>query len=167
VSRAALLGLVLLSVAGCGGDDDFESKPVDVSGVYNVAVTNKSNACSFPNWEDGKSTTGIPLTMTQSGTDISGSIDGIAGGLVKLLLGSNTFQGTVDGKEVHATNFGTNSFNQVGCTYTINMTLDGELQGDALQGTLHYRPKTNGSPDCGSLESCESVQDFSGVRAPK
>jgi hypothetical protein len=58
-------------------------------------------------------------------------------------------------------------FPQANCTYTLNVTFDGALSGDALQGTLTYAPKTNGSPDCGVLEQCQALQDFAGSRPPK
>jgi len=164
MKRSILLLSVLLS--GCGGSDDFESKPVDVSGSYTMTVTSKANDCGLANWKEGESAGGIPVTVTQDGKSVNGSIDGLVGGLVKLWLGSNTFQGTVDGEEVHATNFGTNSTTSGGCSYTLNMVLDGVLDGNALQGTLTYEPQTNGSPDCGQLETCQNVQDFVGSRPP-
>jgi hypothetical protein len=158
----------MLTSTGCGGeDDDFASTPVDVSGVYSVSVTNKSNACNLPTWEQDKQTSGIPITVTQGGTTINGSIDGVAGALVKFWLGSSTFAGSVDGDRVNATNFGTQPYSKASCTYTINMVMEATLTGDALQGVLRYTPKTNGSPDCGVLESCETIQEFAGSRPPK
>src|SRR5262245_54739542 len=99
--------LIVAFVSGCGGDDDFDSKPVDVAGVYAVSVTNKSNGCNFPNWEDGKSGSGIKITINQTGEDLTGSIDEWVGLYFQLVLGSNTFSGSVDGKNVSATIFGT------------------------------------------------------------
>src|SRR5262245_26373710 len=125
---------VVLLLTSCGGDDDFKSKPVDATGDYSVNLTSRANACNFPTWNEGSSTAAIPFKITQSGSDFTGSIEGVVGAFVKLLLGSNTFQGTIDGKQLHATNFGTNSFKQGACTYTINMEMQGTLEGNALQG---------------------------------
>ena len=52
------------------------------------------------------------------------------------------------------------------CTYTYNADLGGKLSGDAISGTIDYTPKTNGSPDCSSIEGCTSTQNFSGTRPP-
>jgi hypothetical protein len=156
-----------LALVACGGSDDFESTPIDVSGVYTVSVTNKANDCNFPNWNAGESSSGIQLTIVQQDASITGSIDGAVGALVQFLLGASTFQGSVSGNQVNATNFGTKSYTQSACTYTINMVMDGTLDGDALQGTLEYTPKTNGSPDCGVLNTCATLQDFAGSRPPK
>jgi hypothetical protein len=162
------LGLLVAAVAfGCGGSEDFESAPIDVAGVYSVNVTNKVNGCGFPNWKEGEQTTGIELTMMQDGTSVTGAIGGGVGALVQLLLGASTFSGTLSGDQVTATNFGTKSATQNGCTYTTNMVMTGTLTGDALQGVLEYTPQTNGSPDCGVLNECTSLQEFSGARPPK
>lgn len=165
--RRSLVSLCALALAACGDGDDFESTPVDTSGVYTVNVTNKANACGYPNWNENESTTGIELTIIQDGSTITGTVGGAVGSLVQLLLGASTFQGTVSGNQVDATNFGTKSYTDGACTYTINIVMEGTLDGDALQGVLRYTPKTNESPDCGVLASCESIQEFSGSRPPK
>jgi hypothetical protein len=163
----SLCVLFALAVAACGDSDDFESTPIDTSGVYTVSVTNKANACGYPNWNENESTSGIQLTILQDGKNITGTVDGAVGALVQFLLGASTFQGTVSGNQVNATNFGTKSYTQNACTYTINIVMEGTLDGDALQGVLRYTPKTNESPDCGVLASCESIQEFAGSRPPK
>ncbi len=164
--RVLLLAFAL-APAACGSSDDFKSDPVDVSGSYSVSVTNKSNACALQNWTDGAQSNAIPVTMTQNGTSVTGTIDGLVGAYVKLVLGSNTFQGKVDGSTVNATNFGTSSYKQNNCTYTLNLEMNATLSGNSLQGTITYKPKTNASPDCGTLESCENIQEFAGSRPPK
>ena len=158
---------MVVATPACGGDDDFESTPLDVSGAYTVSVTNKTNGCALLNWKEGEQTTGIPLTVLQDGKNISGTIDGLVGSAVAFWIGSASFQGTVDGNVVHAENFGTKAFNENACTYTINMVMDATLDGNALQGAIHYTPKTNDSPDCGVLANCTSLQEFSGSRPPK
>jgi hypothetical protein len=161
---AALLAMIAFA---CSGGEDFESTPADVSGTYTVSVTNREDSCGFPNWEQGKTSSDIKLTLVQDGENISATIDGVVGGIVEWALGTKSFQGSVDGDHVHATGYGTNAFTQANCTYTINLTFDGTLSGDSLQGTLTYAPKTNGSPDCGVLEQCQALQDFAGSRPPK
>lgn len=162
-----LAAVLSLAAAACGSDDEFESTPVDVSGSYTVSVTNKSNGCNFTDWQQDETTSGIPITITQDGETITITIDGLVGSAVALWLGASKLEGNVDGDRVHATYFGTRSFTQATCTYSINAEMDATLTGDSLQGVIRYKPKTNGSPDCGALESCETLQEFAGSRPPK
>jgi hypothetical protein len=165
VSRSVACLLVLASA--CSSVDDFESSPADVAGTYTVAVTSQEDSCGFPNWEAGTKVNDIKLTFAQETSSITGTIDGVIGTLIELWLGSKSFEGTVNGDRVQATNHGSRPFTQDNCTYTISVLLEGTLNGDALQGNLTYTPKTNGSPDCGALETCQAIQTFAGARPPK
>ena len=40
------------------------------------------------------------------------------------------------------------------------------LSTDTLTGTITYMPKTNGNPDCSTIDGCMNVQDFNGTRPP-
>lgn len=156
--------LALLGVVGCGGDGDT----VDASGEYTLAVTNGDNGCGFPNWNEGEQTTGVPFSVVQDDDDnLTGTIQGVPGAWVELVLGSRTFEGEVAGSRLEMTLYGTNSATQDGCTYTVNGEVVATLNDDALEGTISYRPQTNGSPDCGDLNDCTSVQDFNGTRPPE
>jgi hypothetical protein len=158
-----LLACILL-LGACGGD------PADVAGDYAVSLTNRENACSFQNWTEGETSTGIPVVITQ-GVDAEADtatavVGGAAGLYLDVVLGSRTDTGDVDGSNLHLTLFGTNSFNQNQCTYTVNSEIDASLDGDVLTGNILYHASTNSSPDCGTLEGCESRQEFNGTRPP-
>jgi hypothetical protein len=165
--RALVAVLLAVSVPACGSDDEFEPEPdSDVSGVYNVSITNGQNGCNFENWVEGESTTGIKLTVTQEGKALAGSVDDVAGALFSLWIGTNLFQGEVDGGTFTLVAFGTSPRTQQGCVYTLNANVSGRLVGDAVNGTIVYRPATNDHPDCSSVE-CTSEQTFSGSRPPR
>lgn len=156
--------LALLGALGCGGDGDT----VDASGQYTLAVTNGDNECGYQGWTEGEQTSGVPFSVTQDDDNhVTATLEGLAGGWVALVLGSRTFEGEVAGTRLELTLFGTNSFNMGGCTYTVNGEVLATLNDDALEGTISYRPQTNGSPDCGDLNDCASVQQFNGTRPPQ
>lgn len=155
--------LVLLGAFGCGGDGDT----VDASGEYTLAVTNGDNECGYDGWTEGEQSSGIPFLVTQDDdANLTATIDGAAGVWVALILGSRMFEGEVSGSRLQLTLFGTNSYNEGGCTYTVNAEVLATLNDDALEGAISYRPSTNDSPDCGILNDCASVQEFNGTRPP-
>ncbi len=177
--RFLSLSLIVLAapIAGCSGDE-FTADPApgpetnppataDLAGDYTIAVTNKSNGCGFDGWEQGKTATDLPFLVTQDGDQVTGTVGGAAGALVELWLGSSTFEGTVTGTSFSMTSYGTNSGATGGCALTINAIADGTSDGDLIEGTLRYTPETNGSPDCGQLNDCETVQAFNGTRPPQ
>ena len=150
-----------LVVAACGDD------PVDVTGSYTVALTNRENGCNFQNWAVGDTTQGVGVDITQSADQASASVQGVAGGFLDLWLGGHVFSGTVDGNDVRLTIVGTRAGSMGACAFTYDAEITGTLTGDALQGNLRYKAKTNGAPDCGALTGCESRQEFSGARPPR
>lgn len=161
------MGIVALVAVGCGGSSSSGGAAADFSGDYTVAVTNVSNACQFDTWTVGDTTSGVPFTVTQSGSEVTGVIGGLAKAYYDVALGSDTFTGTGSGNHVKLVIHGTNSFKKNKCTYTVIATLDGDLSADALAGQIAYTAATNGSPDCAPLGACSSVQKFSGSRPPK
>jgi hypothetical protein len=156
-----LLLAVLLAMA-CDDDDP----PADVEGEYTIAITNGENPCGFQNWDEGASATGIVLTVTQDGSSLMAVVEGVAGGLIGLLIGSADYEGHVQGNVLVLENFGTRSFTRGDCAFTIKSTAQVQLSGDAIAGTIEYTPVTNGSPACEELESCVSEQLLSGTRPP-
>ena len=158
--RRALMLLALLALASC------DSSPVDIAGSYTLAVTNHENGCGFQNWTENESSSGIPLTVTQSGSDVTAILEGLTGTWVEALLGARTFTGDVRASEMDVTLHGTRSYTQSNCTYTVNAHAVATLSGDTLAGTIGYTPSTNGSPDCGAIEGCVSTQAFNGTRPP-
>ncbi len=149
-----------LGAIGCG------STSVDVTGSYMLSVTSGDNGCNFSNWTSGASTTGIPLTITESGGTVTATLGGAAGAYTSVILGSDQFIGTSSGDFVTLTLKGTRAGSMNGCAYTVNATVKASLAGDALQGTITYMPMTNNSTDCGVLNACTSVQAFAGTRPP-
>ncbi len=158
-----LLAFTLL-LGACGGGD-----PADVAGDYTVSLTSRENGCGFANWTEGDTATGIPVVITQDAEEPSNAtavVNGAAGLYLDVVLGSRTYTGEVDGSSMHLTLFGTNSATQGNCTYTVNSEIDATLDGDVLEGDILYHTSTNSSPDCGTLEGCESRQEFNGTRPP-
>jgi len=158
--QRAILLLALTALASC------DSSPVDFAGDYTIAVTNHDNGCGFQNWTVGDSSTNIPLTVTQSGSDVTAILEGVVGTWVETILGERTFTGSASGHEMDVTLHGTRSYTQSNCTYTVNAHAVATLSGDTLAGTIGYTPSTNGSPDCGAIEGCVSTQAFNGTRPP-
>jgi len=159
-------GVILLAGA-IGLVSSCSSDPVDAAGNYTIAVTNRENGCAFANWMEGNSATNIGLTITQAGSDITGTVNGVTGSYLTLVLGDNVFHGGVDGDELEMTIYGTRSGSQGNCTYTVNATANATLDGDVLDGNIYYRAATNGNPDCSALEGCASRQQFNGTRPPQ
>jgi hypothetical protein len=143
------------------------SDPADVAGNYTLAITNGDNGCQFMNWTVGNQATGITMTITQMGSDItSATVMGGAGLVLDAVLASHTFTGSVTGNDLDLKIIGSRAFTQNGCTYTVTAHATATLSGDALSGQIDYTTATNHSPDCGTLESCHSVQQFNGTRPP-
>jgi len=156
-----LFATVLSVTSACGSD------PVDAAGDFSISVTNRENGCSFANWTEGDSATNIGLTITQDGSDVTGTVTGATGGFLDLVLGDHVFRGSADDSGVSMTIFGTRSATQGNCTYTVNATADADLAGDVLTGNILYQAATNGNPDCADLEGCTSRQEFNGTRPPQ
>ena len=155
--RALPLFVLLLA---CGSD------PADVAGNYTVAVTNGPNECMLASWEAGRSSDGIELLVSQSGSSATADVrDFTTGTVLDLWLGGSSFSGDVDGDELDLILIGTREQSAPGCTYTIDAELDGTLDGDVLIGTITYRPNPI-EGTCGILESCRNVQQFNGTRPP-
>jgi hypothetical protein len=157
-----LLPAVLATGAFACGDD-----PAWVAGDYTISVTNHENGCNFANWQEGDTTTGIDLMVTQAGEDVTGDVGGATGVWLDVTLGGSTYTGTVDGDRVSMTLHGTRSNVAGGCSYFINSTVSATLTGDALQGEITYRPLTNDHPDCSTITGCVSRQAFNGTRPPQ
>jgi hypothetical protein len=152
-----------LSLFGCSSEGEFTS---DISGSYDVAVTNRASSCDFKDWMEGKEASGIGLSITQDGDQAHATLDGVAGLFFTVWLGSAEFDGQVKSSSFHLVNYGTKPQAQGNCSFTYNAVVDGDLDADAISGTITYAPATNDSPDCQDVK-CEAVQDFSGSRPPR
>jgi hypothetical protein len=159
--------LCLAAVAAACGGENFEEETADVAGSYTLSVTSRENGCNFPMWMEGTSTTGIPLVVTQDGTAVTAMLDGLAGVTADIALGSRTFTGTITGSRMSLQLYGTRSHSSGNCTFTYNAAVSAVASGDSISGSLAYSPKTNGNPDCSSIDGCVSRQEFAGSRPPK
>ncbi len=138
----------------------------NVAGNYTVAVTNRDNNCAFPGWTVGAQSTGVMVTITQSGNGATAIVMGGGGFILDALIGSHTFAGSVSGDKVDLKATGSKPQTQGNCTYTVNGEITGTLTGDALMGSIYYTGQGNGMTDCAGITGCTSFQDFSGSRPP-
>ncbi len=159
--RLSLATLSLSTVLTCG------CAPADLAGNYTLNLTNRDNGCDFDNWEVGKSTAAIPMTITQEDASINGTVEGLTGAYLNLILGSNVFRGEVAGQTFTMAITGSRSGSKGNCAYTVNATANGSLSTDVISGTISYSAQTNNNSDCGALSGCVSRQEFNGTRPPK
>jgi len=166
---AALSSLCLAAVcslSACGGDD---AKPADAAGDYTIAITSGTNGCGFENWQEGATSTGIQLGITEDTAtgDATATVDGISALFLDLLQGGHAFAGSVSGNNLLLELLGSVEQVTSGCTHLVNSTLDANLNGDILIGTVTYTVADEGAAECAALVGCESVQSFNGARAPQ
>ncbi len=158
--RISLASAVALVIIGCEGT-------ADVAGDFTVNLTNRENGCAFTDWEVGSTSTGITVTITQDGDQVTAVVGGLTATFMDLWLGSHIYHGTVSGSSLDLILYGTNSRSQGNCTYTVNSTITAAIDGDVLTGDIRYSAATNNNPDCGALTGCTSRQDFNGTRPPR
>lgn len=148
-----------LALAGCGDD------PANVAGTYTISLTNGPNGCMVDNWEEGATSTGTTVVITQEGDAIMADVQGVAGAYLDLVVGSSVFEGTVSGEHIDARLTG-RAGAQGSCAYTLLVDMDADLDGDVLQGSLRWFAQTNGLESCGALNACQNTQAFNGTRPP-
>jgi len=158
---ALLLGFPIFLLA-CGDG----AGPTEVSGEYTIAITNESDSCDSPNFTVGETATGIPLLITQEGANITGTVGGAAAGYLDATLDGHVFTGSVDRYAFEMSLYGERAATVGNCTFTVNATMDGGIDGDTISGDIIYRPADNGGTDCGAASSCSTVQRFNGTRPP-
>ena len=164
--RTVLALLVAGAVGVACSSSSFQSSPVDLSGNYTVDITNADNGCMFTSWMQGASARGVALAVQQEGSTATGTVTGVSGLYLDVLLGTHQFSGTVDGSTFTMTAIGSNAVKDMMCSFTFKATVTGTLDGDAIQGNITYTETTNGSSDCGYHSTCSSVQNYAGIRAP-
>lgn len=170
VGRAGAIATVVTFFAGIvltGSATGCSSDPADVAGSFSISLTNRENGCALGNWMVGAQSTGVPVTITQSGATASADVGGLARVALDLALGNHVYQGDVDGNDIALKIIGSRAGQQGTCAYTLNSQIDATLAGDALAGTIKYTAATNGNADCGTLTGCVSTQDFNGTRPPR
>ncbi len=152
--------LLFACALGCSTD------PANVEGNYSMNITDRDNGCNFPNWTSGNSVPNIGVTITQQGSNVTATVNGLVGLFVAGSLGSSAYSGSIDGNELELEILGTKSMNMGNCTFTYNSRIVGTASGDAMEGRVEYRAAGNGNPDCATITGCLSYQDFNGTRPP-
>jgi hypothetical protein len=165
-TRSVMVACSLLA-AGCGGvGDEDGGGPADFSGRWSFALTNGANACGFADWNEGATTTDIPVSITQSGAEVSAVIEGLWGTFFQLQAGGRTLTGQAEGDSVALTLQGDTAHREGACTWTWIARVDGEIDGDLLTGYVEYVAATNGHDDCGQRNDCATTQEFNATRPP-
>jgi hypothetical protein len=146
--------------AGADGSGDG----VDLTGEFTVDLTNGSNDCpSMSDWTEGSVTSGVQLRVTQNGQKLDGELMGAAGLYLVSLTGTSEFAGQLSGGDFTLTDRGPKAYDANGCKYTIDAVIRGSLAGDAISGTVTFKPVIDKSAACAPY-ACEAVQTFSGAR---
>jgi len=139
--------------------------PADVTGTYTITLRYGENGCVLGEWTEGAEAVGIPLTMRQDEELVSGTVEGITGGILTLIHGSNIYQGTIDGNQADMVIYGQRAESSGNCSYSLNNRVNAKFDGDFVQGTLRFVKEGNDNPDCAEVE-CSSLIDFTGSRPP-
>ena len=158
--------VLLLGPLGCSSEAEFTEATADVSGNYLVALTNRTSSCDFKDWVEGKESAGIGFNITQDGEALQATVDGVTAIWLGLALGSAQFEGRAEQRSIELVNYGSRAQTSESCTFTYDATVEGQLEGDAISGTITYAPHTNGAASCANVE-CQAFQDFSGSRPPR
>jgi hypothetical protein len=162
--RCYALGLIALGLTSCSSDEEFEDT-VQVGGQYDMTVRNGTNACEFEDWVEGETATDIGLHIEQDRNDLAGRLEGSVGSLVvALALGTAEFTGTVAGNGVTLVAVSPYVSRDGSCTFSREVTLRGELNGNVMSGEIEHSLATNDAPGCEGMEDCVSVQTFDAIR---
>jgi len=153
---------LVLFVCACGSDT-----PADVAGTYTLSLTVQENECGILGNAVGESSSGVGLVAAQNGSQVDAQVQGVAGLALALVMGSDTFKGTVAGNALDLSISGTMPGSNGTCAYTRDARLAATVSGDVIQGSVTYRYVTNKTADCGTRDTCQDVQIFNGTRPPK
>jgi hypothetical protein len=154
--------LVALLACACGSDS-----PADVAGTYTLSLTVSKDDCGILGNSVGESSSGVQMIVAQSGSQVSGQVQGIAGLALTWSMGTDTFTGTVEGNSLDLSISGTMAGSSGTCAYTRNAHLAAKVSGDVIEGKVTYTYVTNKTADCGALTTCQDEQLLNGTRPPK
>ena len=160
-----------LVLGGCSSDDapaPAVETPADIAGDYLVDLVSLDNDCETMsmNWMEGGVAEDVPFSIAQSGVHISAETMGGAAIAFLALTGSISFEGEIHASHFLLVNTGTRVYDFGDCSYTINATVEGDLDGDTITGTLVYSPVIGNNPACEAY-SCRAEQSFTGARPAK
>lgn len=162
---SAVLMFVAVGCSSSGNVGGASTIVPDVEGTYTVQLTYGENGCEFDNWVEGDELSGVVLDIIQDENEISGTVEGITGGVLGLIHGSNIYEGALTGNQFEMTIFGSYSQTEGNCSYTLNNHATGSFDGDFVEGTLEFVTQTNDNPDCDAVE-CSSIIRFNGSKPP-
>jgi hypothetical protein len=158
------LATLVVALLGCGDDDD--DAVADVQGTYTLNVTNGPSSCPLTDWNQGATTSGIPLTVTQNGSSVSADVGGAGAIFLNVYCGNAHLEGSVSGMELDLTLQGSRSHSSGTCAFTIDAQLVATVNNDTISGSITYTPDTNSSADCVPVRACSARMNFNGTRPP-
>lgn len=141
--------------------------PADVAGNYAVNLTSGDDGCAIAGWTVGEMISGVSVIVVQDDDQTQLDVEGPAGTILDIVVGSSLFNGQVGGNGINAALIGDNTARMGECVYTYTIDLDADVNGDFMEGQLRWHPVTNGHADCGILETCFNLQSWNGSRPPR
>ncbi len=161
--------LVLAGTAIACSASTYDTTPVNFAGTYTVNLTNGKNDCQLANWTEGAQTSGISIVMSQTNTTLIGTVQGIPGAYLKLIAGTDTFNGNISSNTFSLSAAGKHYDDKPGpCSYNVVAIIDGKQSAkDAIEGTITYKYIDLVGAACApKTTTCTSVQSFNGTRPP-
>ncbi len=140
--------------------------PANVAGTYTLSLAVQQTECGILGGSVGDTSSGVQILVTQSGSDVTAQVQGVAGLALALAMGTASFTGKVAGHDLDLSIDGTMAGSSGTCAYTRNAHLQAKLSGDVLIGTVTYTYATNKTADCGSKSTCQDIQAMNGTRPP-
>lgn len=138
----------------------------NLSGKYDVTVTNGANGCQLPSWTPNASGPGVIVDVKQNaGIDAYAGIGGInVAALLANLVGFPTFTGTAASGKLVLTSLKPQALTIGSCNLQLFVRIDANQVGkDGLSGSIVYTI----FPQSGTCSAtCQSIQTFTGSRPP-
>jgi hypothetical protein len=148
--------LALVVLVACSSSE-FETAPANVNGAWVGTATNASSSCPG-DFRVGE-TSAVNANVTSDGKAVSIKVEGSVGFWVNLLVGADTFTGTIEGSAINATLLGSKDLKDGLCTYRITATMNATTDGKKMNGTVTYKPNVV-SGDCAAWKDCSRTQSF-------
>jgi len=167
--RSSTATCLALALSACSSDGSVglrdSGELADVTGTYTVSGTYGENGCQFEDWPQDDSVMNISFVVEQDGAELTGRVEGITGGILALIHGSNEYAGTLQGKHGSLVIFGTRSLSEGNCTFTYNNYIEVDFNGDFISGQLAFTAAVTDNPDCDTV-ACSSLMSINGTRPP-
>lgn len=142
-----------------------EGEAPDYAGAYMLALTSGENECRLENWQSTQTLFPVSLDVLQQGDQrLSATFGGEFQAWINGAVGGTNLSGKTENDRWKLELFGNRPYVEGSCVYTINVVMEALFEDELLSGEIRYRATTNGSPNCGTLRSCENSQRFNGAR---